>query len=558
MLPSPDHSPEPSATVETPVSDGDPPRYRTPEPTSETEGARPDAVGLRDEVDNEEQDISGHRNDEQGLLRHATDEVPIGLAKMMVNMHEHYNTELEKEKERNARLREHQEEMQRKMDEMEMRLQTHVILMEGFVSFMTQVREGRLATPVAPEVAIAETLGPEHSEMVQRLIEHPQQSFEEVPEDMVASSPTEVEEDIEPCGEALELNRQLDEMVQQMDIPDPHIVREAWADLNQLPPTPDMDTAPIRSTGIRATKRRNPFSSSARKPKRRTAAPRRRRNSWEVEDDEEEEASEEEYRPLRSRLRYRSLDVQVADEEGVSEEVDVPASEPEEVLESSRPLRRTRWRAVNVVDELVDEEPEMQGDESDYEPRQADQDDHHSMSSDSRSPSPVPSSLFEGFHTPEPPSPHSSHPPPTTSPPSTKSPPAKPRYATPRKTGYRYASGPPSRPFRYHRMPKTVALIWREWKHGLHGNPAIGALEEQYGTGWRTGSLGDRKYASNYVGVRQKIIRKVEELCESEGLGEEEVCRLLDERVEGRIQVLQHAIHNNEDPLTSIPKRVVS
>lgn len=532
--------------METSESDGDPPRYRTPEPRSETEGARPDAVGLRDEVNNEKQ------NGEQSLLRHVTDEIPIGLAKMMVNMHEHYNTELEKEKERNARLREHQEEMQRKMDEMEMRLQTHVILMEGFVSFMTQVREGKLATPVAPEVAIAETLGPEHSEMVQRLMEHPQQSFEEIPEDIVASSPTEVEEDIEPSRETVELNRQLDEMVQQMDIPDPRIVREAWADMNQLPPTPDMDTAPIRSTGIRATKRRNPYSSSARKPKRRTAAPRRRRDSWEVEDDEEEEASEEEYRPLRSRLRYRSLDVQAVDEEVVFEEVDVPASEPGEVLERSRPSRRTRWRAVNVVDEPVDEEPGMQGDESDYEPRQVDQDDHHSISSDSRSPSPVPSSLFEGFHTPEPSPSRSSHPPPTTSPP------PKPRYATPRKTGYRYASGPPSRPFRYHRMPKTVALIWQEWKHGLHGNPAIGALEEQYGTGWRTGSLGDRKYASNYVGVRQKIIRKVEELCESEGLGEEEVCRLLDERVEGRIQVLQHAIHNNEDPLTTIPKRVVS
>jgi Transcriptional activator of glycolytic enzymes len=39
-------------------------------------------------------------------------------------------------------------------------------------------------------------------------------------------------------------------------------------------------------------------------------------------------------------------------------------------------------------------------------------------------------------------------------------------------------------------LPKvfTVADVWREWKEGVAGGPAIESLEEQYGHRWRPGN----------------------------------------------------------------------
>ncbi|KKP07716.1 hypothetical protein THAR02_00105, partial [Trichoderma harzianum] len=145
---------------------------------------------------------------------------------------------------------------------------------------------------------------------------------------------------------------------------------------------------------------------------------------------------------------------------------------------------------------------------------------------------------------------------PTKSPPSSSSSSSRPRYSTPRHTTLpRYASGPPSGPFRFHRMGRTVLDVWTEYKHGKKGNPAIEALERQYATGWRTGTLREIKYASNYVGVRQKVVNKVEEICAREGIAPEEACRRLDERVDGRMQMLITAVRKGEDPFEVIPKR---
>lgn len=104
-------------------------------------------------------------------------------------------------------------------------------------------------------------------------------------------------------------------------------------------------------------------------------------------------------------------------------------------------------------------------------------------------------------------------------------------------------------------MGRTVLDVWREYKHGAKGNPAIESLEAEFGTGWRTGTLREIKYASNYVGVRQKVVGKVEEMCEREGIGAEEACRRLDERVDGRMQMLISAVRKGEDPFEVIPKR---
>lgn len=69
------------------------------------------------------------------------------------------------------------------------------------------------------------------------------------------------------------------------------------------------------------------------------------------------------------------------------------------------------------------------------------------------------------------------------------------------------------------------------------------------------GTLQERKYASNYVGVRQKVVRKVEEMCEQKGLTPEKACEILDRRVDGRMQLLMTALRKGQDPLVVIPRR---
>ncbi|KAL6898877.1 hypothetical protein GGI43DRAFT_427997 [Trichoderma evansii] len=156
------------------------------------------------------------------------------------------------------------------------------------------------------------------------------------------------------------------------------------------------------------------------------------------------------------------------------------------------------------------------------------------------------------------PNPHPQTPPPaSSSSASSSSPPSKPRYSVTRRTTIpRYASGPPGKPFRFHRMGRTVLDVWIEYKRGSKGNPAIEALERQYGTEWRTGEdTRELKYASNYVSVRQKVVSQVEEMCEREGISVMEACRRLDERVDGRMQMLISAVRKGQDPFVVIPKR---
>lgn len=105
-------------------------------------------------------------------------------------------------------------------------------------------------------------------------------------------------------------------------------------------------------------------------------------------------------------------------------------------------------------------------------------------------------------------------------------------------------------------MGRTVLEVWVEYKAGSRGNPAIEALERQYGTEWRTGKdIRELKYASNYVSVRQKVVGYVEDLCERQGISAEEACGRLDERVDGRMQMLISAVRKGQDPFVVIPKR---
>ncbi|KAL6877365.1 hypothetical protein HDV57DRAFT_144723 [Trichoderma longibrachiatum] len=149
---------------------------------------------------------------------------------------------------------------------------------------------------------------------------------------------------------------------------------------------------------------------------------------------------------------------------------------------------------------------------------------------------------------------------PSPSPSTSASPPSKPRYSTPRRTTLkRTNSGPQyAGKFTFRRMGRTVLSVWNEYKvDGSGGKPfrCIESLEKEYGTCWRTGSVGDIKYASNYVGVRKKIVDFVEGMCEGGKMTPEEACAQLDERVDGRLQALITVLRKGLDPFEAIPVR---
>ena len=252
-LPAPDRFPEPSGLVENIQG---PLGLRTPEADPETEGRSP---SCSQDTDLHQLDLQNDKDYEIGVQEedqiaetspsgHPLDNVSLDLAKMMVNMHDHYNAELAAEKERNALLSAQQEEMQIRIEGMEKRLQTHVVLMEGLVSLVAQCSEGRLKVP---EQAIARKMGAEHVEAITELtkspVEEPESQLLEAAQEMQSIEAEVDDEDVETTQQPLD-------NFDQLEIPDIHLVREAWNDFNQLPPTPDFNTAPIRSTGIRATK----------------------------------------------------------------------------------------------------------------------------------------------------------------------------------------------------------------------------------------------------------------------------------------------------------------
>ncbi|KAF4971296.1 hypothetical protein FSARC_1815 [Fusarium sarcochroum] len=467
MFPSPNRSPDQSPTPSVmgrSVSEG-PPRRSASEPCLRpiTPARSQRSLEPADQTEDPEKPTSSSREE---LIDQAVEQVPLNLARVVVNMQEYYASELEAERQRTEELAGQNEQMMKKMSDMEKRLQMHVVLMDGFVSFMREAKEGAFAFSGSAELDIAKSFGGEHLEEVQALVSNnystikpsvEQPSFSEDiafdPEDEEQTTSQSMQEDGPFGGEIFD----------------------------QLPPTPDMDVAPVRSTGRRAPKRRNPPTRPHREVKRRTRA------------------------NLRNvRLRDTA---------------------------SWTPINAGRNAQQPSVDADADSADEQLGDGNDLDYTPDPEDEGHAPSN-----APVsPSTSLSPF-----PSDDENH---------------KPRYSVPRSVGYRYAAGPPGRRFKYHRMPKTVALVWQEWKHGSHGNPSIEALEKRYNTTWRMGSLQERKYASNYVGVRQKVVRKVEEMCEEEGMSVEEACEKLDERIDGRMQLLMTALRKGEDPLMVIPKK---
>ncbi|KAF4472385.1 high-osmolarity-induced transcription 1 [Fusarium albosuccineum] len=503
MLPSPNRSPEPSFVGRS-VSEG-PPRRSAP-----TSGLRPvnptptrqSPVSFGDEDDAQSQETTESIREAQ--IDEAVDQVPFDLARAVVNMQEYYASELEAERERTELLAAQNVKMSQKMEELENRLQMHVVLMDGFVHFMRDVKEGKFAVgtqAIHAETEIAQHLGHDHLEEVHALATR-------------SSSETQI---IHPSVEQPRPSEQIS--YYEDALPQEETVQTSWisvpeANFDLLPPTPDMYTAPVRSTGRRAPKRRNPPARVRREVKRRLRAespPRTRTREVST------------WTPINPRSDHGTLELPSADF----------TSEPTRTI-GLRPRQPNTAPIPEDGDtEIVPEQAEDDGD-FDYDPDfDEDPEDEPSIPADSRSSSPSLSAVSTIDYANLP----------------------KPRYSVPRSVGYRYATGPPGRRFKYHRMPKSVALVWKEWKHGSHNNPPIEELEQKYGTAWRMGTLQERKYASNYVGVRQKIVRKVEEMCEEQGIEVEDACRLLDERIDGRIQLLMTALRKGEDPLAVIPTR---
>jgi hypothetical protein len=396
------------------------------------------------------------------------EQVPIRLGRIVVNMQEHYAAELEAERQRTEELASQNEEMMRKMGEMERRLQMHVVLMDGFVGFMRDVKEGKFATGGSAELEIAKAFGGEHLQEVGGL---------------VAENYMSVQQGVEQPA------------TEPMVFGDENQVRETAAvirhvSFDESPSTPDLEAPPVRSTGRRAPKRKNPPVRPHREVKRQTRA------------------------SLRSvKLRNTSSWTAINTRKSPYAGADLSNGEDKDFNYTPEPE--------------IEEDDEEEGEE-----QEEDDSDDEVEDIPNAPATPSPSLSDEDLET------------------------TKTRYAAPRSVAYRYASGPPGRKFKYHRMPKTVALVWQEWKHGSNGNPSIQSLEEKYSTRWRMGTLQERKYASNYVGVRQKVVRKVEEMCEQEGLTPGKACEMLDRRVDGRMQLLMTALRKGQDPLVVIPRRM--
>ncbi|KAL6409300.1 hypothetical protein AUP68_05672 [Ilyonectria robusta] len=540
MLPTPQQSPEPHSDLVGPAPGRGPPRHST-------RTATPGTKNGRQRGSQKDPSQTHHNSNTQIAIRDPgqtdidenVDNVPISVARAVVNMQEYYAAELEGEKERSESLQKQCDAMQQRMEEMERRIQTQVILMAGFVGFMEQVKKGQFAIGEGarnPEMEIAQRLGGEHLEAVHNLLSLNQQPVLETvygdePENEQAvdaddddddddiPETTQLPDDGYPDTDLLETTTLAD--AENVQPPTPSIVISR-DDVDLPLPTPDLYTSPLRSTGIKAIKRKFPPSRTQRKIKRRVGMSSK--DIYEMKLDKT--LKDLEYCEAERRLTFRRRG-----HEGSSVEY---SPSPSEAPSGPRMTRmRVRWKAINgqpAEQESLADAISVDGDAgSNYEP---------TPTKTSRAVTKGPQVATQR------------------APATLQQPAGKPRYAKPRSTGTHYATGPPGgQPYKFTRMPKRVALVWQEWKHGLHGNPSLEFLEREYSTSWRQGTLHELKYGSNYVGKRLKIVKKVEQMCEEDGLTPEEACTLLDRRIDGRLELLMKVLRDGKDPFTAIPLR---
>lgn len=458
------------------------------------------------------------------------DGVPVELARAVVNMQQYYASGVDELAEKLGTV---EEELKRAKDEnirMKERLDMHFGMLGQAAEFMQRVSEG-LGMP------------------------------------MLVGEEKEMAGEGKKGGEELnqEFADDVDLALDGMDM--------------EVPPTPVNDRLPVTSTGRMASIRRMAQEKSAvrrrkGKEKRGVAAkvlPIREKIAYTREDgggDEEDEddgvgpVKETRLEMLREEQRRPECDDSDDDDDA---KILQGAPRLQEIIRQDAMrrgvirrdiIRQSRFTPINRVPSRQST-PSVDGnsDSDEYRPSSPSV---TSSPSESSSPFPyeeeeesMPSSTIPVTEL------HTLAPPASSSSPSTSSRPSKPRYSVTRRTTIpRYASGPPGKRFRFHRMGRTVLDVWTEYKRGSKGNPAIEALERQYGTEWRTGEdIRELKYASNYVSVRQKVVSHVEEMCERQGICAMEACRRLDERVDGRMQMLISAVRKGQDPFVVIPER---
>ncbi|UKZ49659.1 hypothetical protein TrVGV298_003906 [Trichoderma virens] len=123
----------------------------------------------------------------------------------------------------------------------------------------------------------------------------------------------------------------------------------------------------------------------------------------------------------------------------------------------------------------------------------------------------------------------------------------------------RYHTLPDGGRFHFRRMSKgtTVLSIWNQYKFGDRENPPIELLETTYGTEWRkrTTPENDRhyKYISNYINVRLKIIRYLERIIEVKKIEPEDACKSLGKIADGHIHGFLDSLTQGKDPFDVLP-----
>ncbi|KAF7552787.1 hypothetical protein G7Z17_g4083 [Cylindrodendrum hubeiense] len=651
MLPTPQQSPEPYPDLVGPVPARGPPHHsiRTATPgarNGQQKFSRGDVSQQHEFPDNQ---VAFHER-RQSQTDEDVNNVPISLARVVVNMHGHYSSELEGEKQRSQALQKQCNKMQQKLEHVERRMQSHVVLLDGFVDFMEQVKRGDFAVggkAIDPELAIARRLGAEHLEAVQSLLSFNQRPVTKATcHDVVPETEQEVDgdddddddddddvpettqfpDDGNDDSDTQEYSQRLDDGCRDEDIPETtQFPDDDDNDHDNLPgntqlenrdttlapvqdlnsensqprtpgilvlrdsidaplPTPDLYTAPLRSTGTRAAKRKSPPSLTKSKIKRRVGMSPEAIYEMKLG----QTLQDLEYCDLEQQLKFRTLDHSESGGSNSEGSLAYSGAPPD------RPLTRmhTRWRAVNgspprpkspadaiSVDGNDGSDYEPGSDDEDYEDDEGDTDEdepsslkpsrsarrtsikaHPATAKPSTAPtkttpaptkvSSVPAKLCPAPVTVSPaPIPRAPLPPP-------KQPAGKPRYSMPRSIGDRYAPGPPGgKPYKFIGRPKSAAVMWEEWKHGLHGEPSLESLERRWSTSWRNGTVQELKYGSNYVSKRLKVVKKVEQMCEDQGISPEEACKMLDQRVDGRMELLQKALTDGKDPFIVIPPR---
>lgn len=113
----------------------------------------------------------------------------------------------------------------------------------------------------------------------------------------------------------------------------------------------------------------------------------------------------------------------------------------------------------------------------------------------------------------------------------------KPRYSRPRQTKDRFAigtleNGPVG--FKFVKMARTTKGVWKAWHEGAEDNPPLVDLENTYGVGWRN-APGEMGYASDYVTKRRLIVQGIEKWARRHRISNEQMMETLDERAKGRV-----------------------